>query len=174
MIELLLVRHGQAVEEAPGLGDEGRWLTASGRTTTREVASWLAAHESRRAVEIWTSPLVRSVQTAEILATALGLVDGVSAKSELLPAGEAAALVDLIARRGAEGPLAIVGHEPLLSDTARLLLPAVVWPGFKKSGVLSVAWDGAASAELRFLLRPKKMRLLRELAPQSKRSAVLP
>jgi phosphohistidine phosphatase len=162
-MEILLIRHGQAVDDAPGLGDAGRWLTAKGRRRTREVARWLARRRSTTPAVIWTSALVRAVQTAEIIAGEVGIEGDVLVRPELAPGGDEAALLVALARHEGKRPVALVGHEPQLSSLAKALLPGVEWPGFKKSGVLSVKWDGAGAAKLRFLLVPGKGEVLTEL-----------
>jgi phosphohistidine phosphatase len=161
-MKLLLIRHGQAVDEAPGLGDDGRWLTATGRKVTRRVAAWLARRRSTP-VQIWTSPLVRAVQTAEILAAAIGLEDGLCAVPTLVPAADPEALRLAVSRFQGDGPLALVGHEPLLSLLATSLLGNVDWPGIRKSGVVGLRWSGEGRAELLFLLKPKNMEVIRAL-----------
>ncbi len=171
-MELLLIRHGEAVEAAPGLGDTGRWLTAKGRRQTRKVASWLGKKSARRPVVLWTSPLVRAVQTAEIVAERLGLEDDVVAIRELAQGADSAELYRLVTSHRGPGPLGLVGHEPGLSALARLLLGShVPWPGIKKSGVAAIAVgdqvDGRVQACLRFLLVPKGMKRIHELGDES-------
>src|SRR5437867_59338 len=114
-MEILIIRHGEAVGEAPGLGDAGRFLTEKGRKVTRRVAQWLAKRSKRRPVAIWTSPLVRSVQTAEILAEVAGLDGEVVACAELSPGRDPGDLLNLLTTQNPKGPLALVGHEPSLS-----------------------------------------------------------
>lgn len=162
-MELLLIRHGEAVEDASDLGDAGRWLTAKGRKLSRRMAEWLAQKKERRPAKIWTSPLVRSVQTAEIIAEKAGLEGEVYARAELSPGRDAAAVLDLLVRFSPERPIALVGHEPMLSELAHALLPASTFPGLKKSGVLAVSWDGKAPATFRFVLVPKGLEVLTEL-----------
>ena len=65
---LLLIRHGLAVDDAPGLGDAGRWLTEKGRVATHRVARRVRKLKKLRPTAIWTSALVRSAQTAEVFA----------------------------------------------------------------------------------------------------------
>jgi phosphohistidine phosphatase len=174
-MEILLVRHGHAVDEAPGLDDTGRWLSGKGRKAARRVARWLAGKKRRRPVAVWTSPLVRAVQTAEILAYAADLTDGVSARAELMPGRAPADLLEQISRQSGgpvvlngpegpvgpvgeprlRGPLALVGHEPQLSQIARALLGDPSFPELKKAGVLALSWDGTNPATVRFLLDPK-------------------
>lgn len=169
-MEIILIRHGEAVEAAPGLGDPGRWLTVKGRQTTRKVAKWLDKRKSRRPAEIWTSSLVRAVQTAEIVARAVGLKSEVIAHAELLPGAEPTALLRLVSSYQGPGPLALVGHEPSLSLFARLLIGGEVpIPGLKKSGVycikyeLAAAEDKPAEVAFRFGLLPKDMTVIRSL-----------
>lgn len=159
-MELLIVRHGDAVEDAPGLGDAGRWLTGKGRKVTRQVATWLSEVHARRPVEVWTSPLVRAVQTAEILAEAAELTDGVSVLAALSTNGDPRSVLRSVAQHHGHGPLALVGHEPSLSYLAVQLLGEVGWPGFKKSGVLAVSWTGDGPAKFRFVLHPKDLRVI--------------
>jgi phosphohistidine phosphatase len=164
-MELLIIRHGDAVEDAPGLGDGGRWLTGKGRKQTRAVAAWLAESDKRRPVEIWTSPLVRAVQTAEIIAEAAGLEDAVSVHAALATHGDPRSVLRAIAnhRPHKHGPLALVGHEPSLSLMAEQLLGEIGWPGFKKSGVLALSWTGDGPATFRYVLHPKHLRVIDRL-----------
>jgi phosphohistidine phosphatase len=164
-MEILIMRHGDAVDDAPRLGDGGRWLTGKGRRLTRQVANWLCLREDTRPVEIWTSPLVRAVQTAEILAGAAELHDEVSVAPDLAIGGSLNDVMRSLARHGASlgGPIALVGHEPSLSELAVALLGSRRWPGFKKSGVAVVGWSGHGLGTFRFLLEPKDLRVVTEL-----------
>jgi phosphohistidine phosphatase len=169
-MELLLIRHGEAVEAAPGLGDPGRWLTGKGRRVTRRVADWLAKRSVRRPAALWTSNLVRAVQTAEIVAGAAGIEDDLIVVPELAPGGDIHGLVRNLASYTGPGPLGLVGHEPGLSLLARQLLGPVDWPGLKKSGVAALSFKPAAEggrheAAFHFLLIPKGLKRIRELPP---------
>src|SRR5712691_7627004 len=85
MIRIYLVRHGIAVDpsEKGTLDDDSRPLTAKGRRRFRRLARAFA-----QLGEIpdftFTSPLVRAVQTAEILAGALRVAE-VGILDELRP-----------------------------------------------------------------------------------------
>ncbi|AUX45737.1 phosphohistidine phosphatase [Sorangium cellulosum] len=167
-MEILIIRHGQAVDDAPELGDAGRWLTGKGRKVTRRVARWLAKQKDRRPAAIWTSPLVRSVQTAEILAEAAELTDEVSVVAELSPSRDTAELLRLLSQHQGPQPLALVGHEPSLSTLVTSLLGDVGWTGLKKSGVVAVSWDGRGPGVCRFALDLKAMKAVNPMkeAPQ--------
>ena len=72
MIRIYLVRHGIAVDPAEmgSLDDEARPLTGKGRKRFRRLAR--AFRDLGEPLDfIFTSPLVRAVQTAEILCGAL-------------------------------------------------------------------------------------------------------
>ena len=67
-MRVTLIRHGEAGDDAPD--DESRALTVRGRSDTRRVGRVLARRGIRFSL-IVSSPLVRAVQTAEIVAAAL-------------------------------------------------------------------------------------------------------
>jgi probable phosphoglycerate mutase len=67
---LLVARHGEAEYETALCSDDGGSLTASGRAQARELAERL---RGKRIARVWTSPLSRAVQTAEIAAAVLGV-----------------------------------------------------------------------------------------------------
>jgi len=132
---LFLVRHAHAVDTAPLLGDAGRYLTGKGRKVMREVARDLVG---KGIDEIWTSPLVRAVQTAEILASALGLEDDVVVRAVLGPGHEPKDVLRAVDEQAPKGRcIALVGHEPDLSELASAVLGGP-FGGFKKAGVLGV------------------------------------
>lgn len=154
------------------MGDGGRWLTEKGRKTTRKVARWLAKSNKRRPAALWTSPLLRAAQTAEILATAAGLKGEIPACAQLAPGHDPGDLLKLLAEAKVDGPLALVGHEPSLSLIAAALLGDLGFSGLKKSGVLGLTWtpgDGngtQAKGELWFVLDPARMKSQKRIVPR--------
>lgn len=141
-MRILLLRHGEAV----GVGarsDGERWLTAYGRRTTRAVARWLAENEPP--VTLLTSPLVRAVQTAEIVMERCGLEEATVMRE--LAAGDIPAIVELAQRVEGDGPLCLVGHEPTLSEVVAELVGLSAAPDFDKSAVFALdrADDGTFS-----------------------------
>jgi phosphohistidine phosphatase len=66
-MRVLLVRHGEAVDMRSAPTDHDRWLTDAGRKTVTKVGTALSTLDLQYTC-IYTSPLVRAVQTAEILA----------------------------------------------------------------------------------------------------------
>jgi phosphohistidine phosphatase len=156
-MDLLLIRHGIAIDEASGLDDSGRYLTEKGRKRTRKVGRWLAKKGEVLPRVLWTSPLVRAVQTAELVAGALGL-DEVTAVSELSPSATVTDLLRRITEARLSGPLGLVGHEPLLSMVANALLETNAIR-LKKSALLALTWSGGDRATFRYSLDPKTLRV---------------
>lgn len=67
---LYIMRHAEAVLEDDRLTDGERCLTPRGRADALAVGAQLRARLPHTRLLIWTSPLVRAVQTAELVARA--------------------------------------------------------------------------------------------------------
>ena len=171
-MEILLIRHGHAVDEAPGLGDAGRWLSAKGRKLTRKVGRWLAKSDKRRPEAIWTSPLVRAVQTAEIIAAEAGYKGELRACAQLGTGHDPGDLLELLRHETCPGPIALIGHEPSLSRIATTLLGDIGFAGFKKSAVMGLTWAPFLESapkppgELWFVLDPARMKSHKRIEPR--------
>jgi phosphohistidine phosphatase len=109
---VFLVRHGAAEDDHP-LGDEARGLTAEGRSAFRALVAEIGPELGIRGIV--TSPLVRAVQTAEILAEACG-IDEVRSDGALIADHATAAGITALALRLGPG-WALVGHNPSLGQT---------------------------------------------------------
>ena len=98
---LTLIRHGEACAPTAALGDRGRALTIRGREESQETGRALA---SRGLVpsQIWTSPLVRAVQTAELVAAALPYDRVIEARGDLYPSSDVEELCAALRRHAAE------------------------------------------------------------------------
>jgi phosphohistidine phosphatase len=130
---LLLVRHGKAEDSHP-LGDGARALTDEGREEFRAHAERIAGHVALRG--ILTSPLVRAVQTAEILAAACG-VGSIEVKDELEAERASARSIEALCR--AVGPgWALVGHNPSMAEALAHLIGHPAVPQFRKGAVAAL------------------------------------
>ena len=128
-MRVTLIRHAEAGDDAPR--DEARALTVRGREDARRLGQALA----RRGVEfslIVTSPLVRAVQTAEIVAAEIGYRDRLAVTDLLIPEGTASRVIAFLrsTERELEGSpsIALVAHEPILSAVAAALLGKARYP----------------------------------------------
>lgn len=114
-MHLYVVRHGIAVDGGEGIPDASRPLTDKGRRRFQKTARAFAKLGDKLDL-ILTSPLVRAVQTAEILAGAADHGE-VAVLEELDPKFDVDSVRAAIqSRAGKAGAVAIVGHEPQLSS----------------------------------------------------------
>ncbi|MBD2663781.1 phosphohistidine phosphatase, SixA [Richelia sinica FACHB-800] len=161
-MELYLIRHGIAEEHQSGLKDEERQLTQEGRQKTKKVAQRLVKLDLHFDL-ILTSPLVRARQTAEILIAA-GLSSHQEESHHLSPAGNIHNwLTDWLETKNfsPKAKLALVGHEPGLSNWAEILVwgEAKTSLTLKKAGMIGIKLPEIGSALGRsqmFLLIPPK------------------
>lgn len=154
---VLLMRHGEAVDEAPLMGDRGRWLTAHGRAQTRIIAERLRNDVDPIMLPgtVWTSPYVRAVQTADIVVELLKQPDEIQAIAELALDGSPRTVAQMLRNHPHTEPVLVVGHEPSLSNLAVILMDGGAWGGFVKSGLLAISLDPVRKAGKRvFVLNP--------------------
>jgi phosphohistidine phosphatase len=158
-VKLYVMRHGPAEDQAASGDDGHRALTESGRERVRAVARFLV-EAGEEPVHVVTSPLVRAVQTAEIVAivTKLGERGGtVSVLNDMAPGGHAVALARRLASEGKKRVM-LVGHEPDLSSLASGLLGSFERP-FDKAAVLGLHLSSSHDlGRLRFFLDPRALR----------------
>ena len=117
-MQLIVMRHGIAVERAAGLPDAERALTPKGRNRTQNIAQWLK-HRWQHWDALLSSPLVRARQTAAIVREA-GLATEVELLDALAPGGLFQDLVNWKSARPDANSVAIVGHQPDLSNWIEL------------------------------------------------------
>lgn len=165
-MDIYLVRHGVAHER-----DSSRWpddrrrpLTPEGVERFRGAARALGGFEGRVA-QVFSSPLVRAWQTAELL-EAEARWPAASSMPELAPESSAAQSLDALVRRDGVGDLsaiAMVGHRPSLHELASYMLcadPEGIEMQLKKGGVAVLRFDGPiepGAARLRALLPPRML-----------------
>ena len=140
-MDILLVRHAIAVERgSKGYDDDAlRPLTPAGRQRMLEAARGLERIYTPQA--IFTSPLVRAVQTAEILQSVYHL--GKPRVCDALGTGDHLSLIAALEESDV-GSVALVGHEPWMSELLSLLLTgyvSTVSANFKKGACALVRCD---------------------------------
>jgi phosphohistidine phosphatase len=112
-MRVLVLRHGHAVDSYEALTDEQRWLTPSGRARVSKIAEYLVAEGWAPRV-IFTSPLVRAVQTAELLAAQVSpRIERVEVNVALAPdRGTTAQALSCLESLDRAATVALVSHEP--------------------------------------------------------------
>jgi phosphohistidine phosphatase len=166
-MELFLIRHGiaQPLGQKNDFSDEKRALTPQGRDRLREAAKGLRKLGLGFDL-VLTSPLVRAVETAEIIADALGIDKKMIVQtSNLVPGASFDELFGEIKQQKGIETIALVGHQPDLGE----LISTMVWGDgkicvpLKKGGVCCINVTETVPAfrgNLIWLLTPRQLRLI--------------
>ena len=156
---LTIVRHGEASPARTPGGDASRVLTSRGRSDVRRVAErWASKHGS--ATRIWTSPLVRAVQTSELFSGGIGYAGTIEIIDQLEPeARPSELLIALEVNVDETGASVLVGHEPNVRVLTSMLLSGAFSEPFAPGMAVVVALDGP--------LAPGAARLVEVIRPSS-------
>jgi phosphohistidine phosphatase len=147
-MRVYFLRHGEADWAGP---DALRRLTDKGSNELKEVAAGMAGLRIGLGA-ILTSPLRRSLQTAEIIARAFGMT--IVAEPVLAPGFDTAGLAALIAQYGG-ADLLLVGHEPDFSGAIRGLTGGDVKMPRGGLACVDITDVQALRGELVWLIPPK-------------------
>lgn len=120
-MQVFLVRHAEAVAETLDLGDPHRHLTPHGRQQARDLGDRLRWHDCLPSL-VWSSPLVRAVQTAELVIGSLQHDVPIDIATSLAPGGSPGDLVAAIRALPPGAVVMLVGHEPSLSAIGAVLV----------------------------------------------------
>lgn len=160
---IYLVRHGLAAEQGPAYPDDGqRPLTDEGMARLRIEGLGLRALEVKLD-RVLTSPLVRAVQTAEILSATVGGGAPLVTVDALQPGGRYEALTAALGRLGNARSIALVGHMPSIGALAARMIGTADALPFKKGAVCCVEVDELPpmrAGQLRWFMPPKALRAL--------------
>jgi phosphohistidine phosphatase len=165
--ELYVMRHGLAVSRASVRfsDDAQRPLVPEGKEKMREIGEGL----KRMGFEVdWivTSPLVRAVETAGIIAESLAARAPVDVCEAMRPGGSPEDLIAFLAKRPSRTRVLVVGHEPDLSELAARLIGAGSHANLalKKGGCGMISFDEfppKSPGQLVWWLTPRLLRKLR-------------
>ena len=120
-MRLMLLRHAKAEKAESGMRDRDRRLTARGR----DDAARIAAHMVRHALlpeRVLISSAQRTRETWECMAPAFSASLPVDYQDRLYESGTETILTAIKAAGPSASALLVIGHNPGLHDTARLLL----------------------------------------------------
>ncbi|MDZ4711276.1 MAG: phosphohistidine phosphatase SixA [bacterium] len=141
-MKIFLIRHAEAIdlETDSSMDDEDRFITSKGRITTIEVAEILK-DEFKKLDRIFTSPLIRAVQTAEIFAVKLRFRNEVEVINEMKNESPTASLQELISIDPDLTSIALVGHEPKMGMLVKIFSGKDDLPEFSKSSICLIDFD---------------------------------
>ncbi|HET7642701.1 MAG TPA: phosphohistidine phosphatase SixA, partial [Nitrososphaeraceae archaeon] len=116
MLNLIILRHGEAgTRLSDPVNDYQRPLTQPGKKEVMQVAKSLKKLHVKFDY-IFSSPLVRTFETAKIVATHYNLIEKIELSDELKPSGNNGILYDKLKKLNIDSTILIVGHEPYLSS----------------------------------------------------------
>jgi phosphohistidine phosphatase len=161
--ELYVVRHAIAAERGPDWPDDDkRPLTEKGISRFKEGVAgltWLDVVLD----EIFTSPLVRAKQTADLLAADIPGKPQVKLLPALAPGTGPEEVMTQLAKTARRRRIAVVGHEPGLGELAAHLLGARRPLPFRKGGVSRIDLQGLTGKRPGSLIWFVTPKMLREL-----------
>lgn len=139
-MRVYLVRHGDAIDGDHLLDDGDRWLTKRGRADALDLG---------RRLRLWgevpelvvSSPLVRAVQTAELVVQGLDHAQPIAIDRAMAPGAVLGQLQRLLTGCGAESIL-LVGHEPHVGEFAGRLVGGGRGQPFRKAEVRRIDFAG--------------------------------
>ena len=168
-MELLILRHGVAVprgsSEYPSDGD--RPLTPEGTKGMRKIAKGMRAMDLAFD-RVFSSPLVRTKQTAEIALRGLRSGPSIDYTEHLQPDGDLEVFIgECLTKCGEEDRILIVGHEPYLSGLVSFLVCGDDSMGMnlRKGGLCKLGIDSlriGKCARLEWLLGPQQLQNLKQ------------
>jgi phosphohistidine phosphatase len=163
--ELYLIRHAIAEPRGDAWPDDTkRPLTDDGMTRMRRAARGLV----RLGVEfevMLTSPLVRTRQTAEIVASAFDVRPPIVAAESLQPGGSFQLVVADLEKQARRRRIALVGHEPSLGELAARLSGSRRPLRFKKGAICRIDIENLQAADagsLRWFVTPGFLRMIQK------------
>jgi phosphohistidine phosphatase len=162
--QLYLIRHGVAEDRGEAWPDDTkRPLTAKGAERLRKSMRGIARLGVSLDV-VLTSPLVRTRQTSEIVASAFDPRPPIVVVDALAPGGSYPNVRAEIEKQSRRANIAMVGHEPSLGELASHLAGLRHRLEFKKGAICRIDVETLASQDtgtLTWFLTPRIMRAIR-------------
>jgi phosphohistidine phosphatase len=154
---VVLFRHGVAEDPSDEKADGDRSLTTIGHNRTKRSAKGLAKIVGK-VDAIYSSPLLRALQTALWVTKAYGTKVKVRTSDALLPDASPESACALV--REAEGStVVLVGHEPALTRVMCALLGvADLRASLKRAGCAAIQIDEEGRGTLEWMLAPRLLR----------------
>jgi phosphohistidine phosphatase len=154
---LYIIRHAEAVDSgSDDIPDDYRVLSPKGREVVREVGRW-CVDQKIQVDQIVSSPLLRAVQTAEILSAVLHISKGVEISLALAAGGAVGGIMRILPLYEHLKSLALVGHEPNIGITTSTLLDIEKKISFSPGSICSLIFHGIdrkPQATLQWIIHP--------------------
>lgn len=155
-MQIVLVRHAAAVDIRSAPTDHLRWITEEGRKSMTEVGKTLARLELMYAC-IYTSPLVRAVQTAEILAAQAAFSGPVEVYTPLSSdEGTTAQALEPLEHAADDDVIVMVTHMPKIEVLAGHLCQMQRFASFKAGSACLIRIEGGKGS-FQWMLDPQTL-----------------
>jgi len=164
-MDCVLLRHGIAVERDEWEGTDGdRPLTERGAKRVAQAAIGLSRLDVRP-THVFSSPLIRAIETANIVHSSLHVCPAMHVVNELLPDASPHRLLSILRKLPPESCVLCIGHEPQLGMAASVFLSGRVSTSFplRKSGACLIELSLPAKPGqgiLRWWLTPGQLRAM--------------
>jgi phosphohistidine phosphatase len=147
-----LMRHGDATSQASSGELE---LTEVGRSTVRRTLEVLAHIDLPKPERVYASPLKRAQQTATIAREVLQVTDDIQIAPALQSETDPLTTLGFIASMEHREPVMLVGHDPLFSIIASMLVAGTDLPviGMQKSSICAIELTRFEVPRMRGVLR---------------------
>ncbi|HUI05986.1 MAG TPA: phosphohistidine phosphatase SixA [Verrucomicrobiae bacterium] len=160
-MRLYLLRHASASDVAPS--DAERQLTKEGEEESR-IAGAALAELGVQPAHIFSSPLVRARQTAQIAAKELKFSGDLGTLDELLNDTPTSSLLKALKSFDITSELLLIGHVPSLSEHLASVVGAKNPAGFPfgkgSLACIELKQLRVGSGQLRWFMRQKQLRLV--------------
>jgi phosphohistidine phosphatase len=140
VMRLMLLRHAKAEKGESGMHDRDRRLTARGRDDAARIAAYMV-QQALQPERVVVSSAQRTRETWERMAPAFSTSPPVGYEDRLYDASPETIVAVIKAAGRSDAALLVIGHNPGLYDTARLLLA-------HRGGVAHQLDDGLPTAGL--------------------------
>jgi phosphohistidine phosphatase len=166
-MDCILLRHGIAQDREAWNGPESeRPLTKDGVQKTRKAVAGLKSL-GIRPTHLLSSPFIRALETAKIVAETFNPDTAIQVCEELLFHRSPTDLFPVLAKLPKDSCVICVGHEPHLGETAAYMIFGKTADSLslKKAGACGVEFDGkpqAGKGMLKWWLTSGQLRQLRQ------------
>lgn len=145
-MEIILFRHGSAEEKSMEKPDWDRELTLEGKDKVREAAKLIKGRLAE-SITIWSSPMARAVQTAEILKEILDTDD--FSLHECIADGDYNIFAQEVRNAKLSGILIAAGHAPSLDEWCECMTGTLI--KLDKSGAAMIRLESVDPLKGRLL-----------------------
>lgn len=157
-MELYLMRHGIADDSQPGQSDEQRKLTAEGKEKVLSVVR-MARRGGLNPSLILSSPYVRAMQTAKLVAEVVHYEGDIVPCDSLVPHGSPEDVWRELRIHSDERAILVSSHEPILGQLISFVLNSpALQVEVKKAGITRIdvpGFRGVPRGILQWIITPK-------------------